>query len=92
MLKYEELARTILDELAQGRYQKGDPLPTTPELCRIYGVSNTTVKRAMDELELMGIVARRRGSGVYIKETSVPMVSGGRQGSSSQQMTGLAPS
>ena len=90
MLKYEELARTILDELAQGRYQKGDPLPTTPELCRIYGVSNTTVKRAMDELELMGIVARRRGSGVYIKETSVPMVSGGRQGSSSQQMTGLS--
>ena len=29
MLKYQELVRTLLDELAQGVYQKGDRLPTT---------------------------------------------------------------
>lgn len=89
VLKYEELVRTILDELAHGVYKKGDRLPTTPEICRIYGVSNTTVKRAMDELELQGIVARRRGSGVYIKETSVPTSTYAHQGSTSQQMTGM---
>jgi len=90
MLKYEELVNTLLDELSSGVYKKGDRLPTTPELCRIYGVSNTTVKRAMDELELRGLVARRRGSGVYIKETTVPSGSLAYQGSSSQQMAGMS--
>ena len=89
MLKYEELVNTLLNELAQGTYQIGDRLPTTPELCRIYGVSNTTVKRAMDELEIQGIVARRRGSGVYIKETSVQSARHSAGSSASGQMTGL---
>lgn len=89
MLKYQELVNTLLDELANGVYKKGDRLPTTPELCERYGVSNTTVKRAMDELELQGIVARRRGSGVYIKETTIAKGITTRQGSTSQQMSGM---
>ena len=88
MLKYEELCNPLLDELERGVYKKGDRLPTTPELCRIYGVSNTTVKRAMDELELRGIVARRRGSGVYIKETSTQNTRGS-SGTNSGQMSGF---
>ena len=88
MLKYEELVNTLLGEVADGTYKKGDRLHTTPELCRIYGVSNTTVKRAMDELELRGIVARRRGSGVYIKETEVHSSGRRTSGSSSAQMMG----
>lgn len=90
MLKYQELVNTLLDELAHGVYKKGDRLPTTPELCERYGVSNTTVKRAMDELELQGVVARRRGSGVYIKETTIAKGITARQGSISQQMTGMS--
>ena len=89
MLKYQELVNTLLDELANGVYKKGDRLPTTPELCERYRVSNTTVKRAMDELELQGIVARRRGSGVYIKETAIAKGITTRQGSTSQQMSGM---
>ena len=88
MLKYEELVNTLVDEIAQGVYKKGERLPTTPELCQIYGVSNTTVKRAMDVLESYGLVARRRGSGVYIKETTVPANSE-LQGDSSHQMSGM---
>ena len=64
MAKYEELVSILKREIAQGTYAKGDRLPTTPQLCQLYGVSNTTVKRAMDELELQGLIARRRGSGV----------------------------
>lgn len=89
MLKYEELVNTLLDEIARGVYRKGDRLPTTPQICERYGVSNTTVKRAMDVLEMYGLVARRRGSGVYLKETSMPSNSAAHQGSSSQQMTGM---
>lgn len=89
MLKYEELAKTLEDEIARGTYQKGQRLPTTPEICQIYGVSNTTVKRAMDELELKGIIARRRGSGVYVKET-IPLASVAKgANSTSGQMAGF---
>ena len=91
MLKFEELAKTLEDEIARGTYRKGQRLPTTPELCRIYGVSNTTVKRAMDDLELKGIIARRRGSGVYVKETtSLTSAAKGTGSSTSGQMTGLS--
>ena len=44
----------------------------------------------MDELELQGVVARRRGSGVYIKETSVAKGVITRTGSTSQQMSGMS--
>ena len=91
MLKYEELVNTIKAEIASGTYAKGDRLPTTPEICRIYGVSNTTVKRAMDDLELQGLVARRRGSGVYVKQTVTSSSARATQGgSASGQMTGLS--
>jgi GntR family transcriptional regulator len=90
MLKYEELAKTLEDEIARGTYHKGQRLPTTPELCQIYGVSNTTVKRAMDDLELKGIVARRRGSGVYVKETTSLASAVKGAGSTSGQMTGFS--
>ena len=89
MAKYEELVKRLLNEFEQGVYKKGERLPTTPQLCQIYGVSNTTVKRAMDVLESYGLVARRRGSGVYVKEITVPRTSEVHQGSSSQQMTGM---
>ena len=88
MLKYEELVNTLINEIERGVYKKGERLPTTPQLCEIYGMSNTTVKRAMDVLESYGLVARRRGSGVYIKETSVPG-SSTLQSESSQQMSGM---
>lgn len=90
MLKYEELAQTLEDEIARGTYRKGQRLPTTPEICQIYGVSNTTVKRAMDELELKGIIARRRGSGVYVKETTSLASAASGIGSTSGQMTGFS--
>ena len=89
MLKYELLVRTLCDEIRDGKYPKGGRLPTTPELCEIYQVSNTTVKRTMDELERLGLVARRRGSGVYVKERDVPSVTNAHDASSSAQHTGM---
>ena len=89
-LKKREMAKTAGERRAPGPYQKGQRLPTTPELCRIYGVSNTTIKRAMDDLELKGIVARRRGSGVYVKETTSLASAARGAGSTSGQMTGFS--
>ncbi len=87
MSKYADLVRVITDAIAAGEYEPGSRLPTIPELCKMYGVSNTTVKKAMDELEQRGLVSRRRGSGVYVKSTA--SLRGSASMSVSGQMTGL---
>ena len=63
MHKYQAIVSDLRHKITVGEYAQGDRLPTTPELCKQYGVSKITVKRAMDDLESLGLVARRRGSG-----------------------------
>lgn len=67
MLKYEAVAQDLADKIQAGTYQPNEKLPTTPELCEKYEVSKITIKKAMDLLEQRGLIARRRGSGTYIK-------------------------
>lgn len=66
MNKYSNLASDLRQSIADGTYGPGDKLPTIPQLCEEYGVSKITVKRAMDELELQGLIARRRGAGTFV--------------------------
>lgn len=89
MSKYHELAVQLRNEIANGTYPTGSRLPTLPKLCELYNVSNTTVKKAMDELEQLGLVARRRGSGIYVKSTPTTRTEGQESWSISGQMTGL---
>lgn len=67
MEKYVYIARDLRQSIVDGVYKPKDKLPTIPQLCKIYGVSKITVKHAMDELELQGLIARRRGSGTFVK-------------------------
>ena len=75
MDKYENIVQSLRQQIACGTYGPGDRLPTIPQLCSAYSVSKITVKRAMDELELQGLVTRRRGSGTYV--TGLPQGMGG---------------
>ena len=90
MSKYGELAAALRSDIEDGTYSAGDRLPTTPELCEKYGVSNTTVKKAIDELEQLGLIARRRGSGIYVKSTVSLRRSMQGGLSTSGQMNGLS--
>ena len=67
MLKYETVADDIRIRIAAGEFKPNEQLPTTDELCEHYDVSKITIKKAMDELTLHGLVARRRGSGSFVK-------------------------
>ncbi len=89
MLKYQTVVTDIVEKIASGQYQPNDRLPTTEDLCAQYQVSKITIKKAMDELELRGLVARRRGSGTYVKGV-VPLGTNAPAGwSMSSQMTGF---
>lgn len=70
MSKYESIASDIQQSISDGTLQPGDKLPTVVELCETYAVSKITVKRALEQLAEQGLVASRRGSGTYVKETS----------------------
>jgi GntR family hexuronate regulon transcriptional repressor len=63
---YQDLARTLLHELASGKYAVGARLPAERELASQYEVSRPTVREAIIALEVQGFVEVRVGSGAYV--------------------------
>ena len=67
MLKYEAIANRLREDIQQGKYEPGQQLALEKEMCREFGVSRITIKRAVDELVKQGLVVKRRGSGTFVK-------------------------
>lgn len=63
---YQDLAKTLLRDLAEGRHPVGSRLPAERELSLKYGVSRPTVREAIIALEVQGLVEVRIGSGAYV--------------------------
>ena len=67
MAKYEEIAEDIRNGILSGKYNPNQQLPLEKEMCEHYGVSRITIKKAVDELVIQGLVIKRRGSGTFVK-------------------------
>jgi GntR family transcriptional regulator of arabinose operon len=67
-LKYREIIERIQKDISSGTYKPGQRLPSETELVRRYGVSRMTVFRAMRDLQSLGIVTRRVGSGTFVAQ------------------------
>ena len=65
--RYLRLYRVLSQALAEGRFGAGAPLPSEPRLMRDYGVSRSTVRRALARLEAEGRIERKRGSGTFAR-------------------------
>lgn len=63
--RYYALYELLSGALADGSIPAGQRLPSEPELVARYGLSRTTVRRALERLEAEGRIERRRGSGTY---------------------------
>lgn len=68
--KYRTILEKIQGDIASGRYKPGQRLPSETELVRRYGASRMTVFRAMHELQTMGMITRRVGSGTFVSQAS----------------------
>ena len=68
---YQWLAETLREDISQGVYNPGDVLPTEHELMRHYDLSSTTVRRAVHDLVLEGLIYRKAGKGTFVKRTRV---------------------
>jgi DNA-binding GntR family transcriptional regulator len=64
--RYLDVAEQLLAEIEDGRYEVGSKLPTEAELCYRFGVSRSTIRQALGEIENSGVVERRQGSGTTL--------------------------
>ena len=64
--KYQAILETIKREILQGKYDHAMRFPSEWQLTRRFGVSRPTVSRALHELEVQGVLKRRKGSGSTI--------------------------
>ncbi len=68
---YYQLKQLLIQQIEQGTYQPGDMLPTEEQLEEMYGLSRTTIRHALRELELEGRVTRTRGRGTFVARSIV---------------------
>ncbi len=64
--RHREVFETLLHEIASGRFQPGDRLPTEAELAKTFSASRSTIARAMRDLKGRGLLSRQRGGGTHI--------------------------
>lgn len=77
--KYPWVKDFIQNEIVEGKYPPGLRLPTETELARRLKVTPPTVSRALNELEQIGLIVRRRGSGSYVADPNKRQVLPGRK-------------
>ena len=68
--KYRKVYETLRRGLAEGRYEPGGLLPSENELCRTFGTTRPTIRKALDILTAEGFIVRQQGKGSIVKGTS----------------------
>jgi DNA-binding GntR family transcriptional regulator len=63
---YDSLAQAVRRRVADGIYAPGAAIPSEAELVREFGVSAITVRRAIRDLTVEGVVLGRQGRGVFV--------------------------
>lgn len=85
---YDQLV-DILTEKIEHEYRPGDMLPSERELSKYYGLSRTTVRLALQELERLGLVVRQHGRGTFVADRSVQTTNLSQTYSFTEQMREL---
>lgn len=67
MLKYQHIAEEIENYIEERKLQQGDKLPILQDLMSHFGVSKSTVTKALELLETKGVVFQVRGSGIFVR-------------------------
>jgi len=65
---YMQIENCVQFAIAAGHLKAGEKLPSLQELAKKVKVNFNTVAKAYRDLEVMGLLYSRRGSGVFIKE------------------------
>ncbi|BCU83155.1 trehalose operon repressor [Polycladomyces abyssicola] len=66
--RYIQIYEDIKGKILEHHYLPGDKLPSENDLCRHYGVSRGTIRRALDLLAEEGMIHSLHGKGVFVLE------------------------
>lgn len=64
---HADLAQELAQAIAAGTYPVGALLPTEFELCEAHGLSRYAVRKALDELQELGLISRRKNVGTRVE-------------------------
>ena len=73
--KYELIVTELLTKIQNGDYSYESPFCTEKQLCTDYNVSRITAKRAITELEMRGLLFRKRGVGSFVVRNGTSNIS-----------------
>lgn len=68
---YQQLENIILRYIKEHNLKPGDLLPPEVEFCLRYQLSRSTVRQAFKQLEVKGLIIRRRGLGSFVAEPKI---------------------
>ncbi len=69
--KYYQISRDIIAGIQSGKLAAGSQVPSENEIIEKYSVSNTTARKALQEIERDGWVTRIKGKGTYVLNNKV---------------------
>lgn len=64
----EKVVEQIKEMLLNGNLKKGDKLPSERQMAETLEVSRSSVREALKELEIMGLIESKQGEGNFIKD------------------------
>jgi LacI family transcriptional regulator len=66
MSKFKKVFESLQRAILEGKFARGKRLPSESELCQRFKVSRPTAARALRELQQLGVITRRAGSGSFL--------------------------
>ena len=67
----EQIFEQLKEKITSGELQPGDKLPSENELCKLYGVSRTTIRQALANLSSLELIETKFGEGSFVKQTDI---------------------
>jgi GntR family transcriptional regulator len=63
---YRQIQALLMRSLQEGEWKPGEAIPSEPELAARFGVSQGTVRKAIEELAAAHVVVRKQGRGTFV--------------------------
>lgn len=68
---YGKVLKYLEDLIITGKLSAGDKVPSENELAKMFNTTRVTVRKALDELEKIGIISRVPGIGTFVTEINI---------------------
>ncbi|UEX90654.1 FadR/GntR family transcriptional regulator [Staphylococcus ratti] len=65
---YEQIANDLIEQIDEGKLKEGERLPSIQALAKTYGVSNASMREALNALRMIGLIEIKHGYGTFVKQ------------------------